>query len=178
MDETQTQAPARRPSGRDAKRASRAARAASSVPYITRKIPYYEVLGEEGLALLERNADTILEEVGIDFRDDPEALQLWREAGADVKGERVHFARGLCRSIIQRSAPREFTQHARNPAASSSAARTPSSRRPMALRSCAVSTKDGVMRASRIFAISSNSPTWRDPCTIRGAPSASPWICR
>ena len=94
MDETQTQAPARRPSGRDAKRASRAARAASSVPYITRKIPYYEVLGEEGLALLERNADTILEEVGIDFRDDPEALQLWREAGADVKGERVHFARG------------------------------------------------------------------------------------
>jgi hypothetical protein len=34
---------ARRPSGRDAKRASRAARAASSIPYITRKIPYYEV---------------------------------------------------------------------------------------------------------------------------------------
>jgi trimethylamine--corrinoid protein Co-methyltransferase len=109
---------ARRPSGRDAKRASRAARAASSVPYITRRIPYYEVLDEEGLVLLEQNADTILEEIGIDFRDDAEALAIWKAAGADVQGERVHFPRRLCRSIIQRSAPHEFTQHARNPARS------------------------------------------------------------
>src|ERR1700722_12953023 len=121
MDEPHTQSlsqagHARRPSGRDAKRASRAARAASSIPYITRKIPYYEVLTEEGLVLMEHNADTILEEIGIDFRDDPEALEIWRAAGADVNGERVHFARGMCRSLIQRSAPREFTQHARNPA--------------------------------------------------------------
>jgi len=117
----QQQAPtthARRPSGRDAKRASRAARAASSIPYITRKIPYYEVLGEEGLSLMEQNADTILEEIGIDFRDDPEALELWKAAGADVKGERVHFPRGMCRSLIQKTAPRQFTQHARNPARS------------------------------------------------------------
>ena len=70
---------ARRPSGRDAKRASRAARAASSIPYITRKIPYYEVLDEEGLVKLEHNADTILEEIGIDFRDDPEALEIWKD---------------------------------------------------------------------------------------------------
>src|SRR5450759_3226838 len=119
LDEPQTQTShARRPSGRDAKRASRAARAASSIPYITRNIPYYEVLSEEGLALLEANADTILEEIGIDFRDDPEALEIWKAAGADVKGERVHFARGMCRSIVQRSAPRQFTQHARNPARS------------------------------------------------------------
>ena len=106
----------RRPSGRDAKRAARTARSHSFVPFITRKIPYYEVLGEEGLALLERNADTILQEVGIDFRDDPEALQLFKQAGADVDGERVRFARGMCRSIVQQSAPREFTQYARNPA--------------------------------------------------------------
>jgi trimethylamine--corrinoid protein Co-methyltransferase len=109
---------ARRPSGRDAKRASRAARAASSVPYITRKIPVFEVLDEEGLVMMEQNADTILEEIGIDFRDDAEALEIWKLAGADVKGERVHFPRGMCRAIIQRSAPREFTQHARNPARS------------------------------------------------------------
>src|SRR5579871_4851656 len=122
MDEPQSAAlatpHARRPSGRDAKRASRTARASASVPYITRKIPYYEVLGEEGLELLERNADTILEEIGIDFRDDPEAIEIWKQAGADVKGERVHFARGMCRSIVQRSAPKEFVQHARNPARS------------------------------------------------------------
>ncbi len=119
MDEPQAQTGhARRPSGRDAKRASRAARAASSIPFITRKIPYYEVLTEEGLATLEHNADTILEEVGIDFRDDPEAIAIWKAAGADVQGERVRFARGMCRALVQRTAPREFTQHARNPARS------------------------------------------------------------
>src|SRR2546430_14576604 len=54
----------RRPSGRDAKIAARTARSHAFVPYITRKIPYYEVLGSEGLELLEHNADTILEEIG------------------------------------------------------------------------------------------------------------------
>jgi trimethylamine--corrinoid protein Co-methyltransferase len=117
MDEIQAEAPrARRPSGRDAKRAARTARAAASVPYITRKIPYYEVLGEEGLTLLERNADIILEEVGIEFREDAEALALWKQAGADVQGERVRMPRGLARSLVQRNAPRQFVQHARNPA--------------------------------------------------------------
>ena len=52
-----------------------------SAPFITRRIPYYEVLDEEGLATIERNADTILEETGIDFRDDAEALV--EELGAD-----------------------------------------------------------------------------------------------
>src|SRR5476651_1701798 len=117
MDEPATQASrARRPSGRDAKRAARTARAATFIPYITRKIPCYEVLSEEGLVLLENNADTILEEVGIEFREDAEALALWKEAGADVQGERVRMPRGLARSLIQRHAPREFVQHARNPA--------------------------------------------------------------
>jgi trimethylamine---corrinoid protein Co-methyltransferase len=105
----------RRPSGRDAKIAARTARSHAFVPYITRKIPYYEVLGNEGLELLERNADTILEEIGIDFRDDAESLGLWKDAGADVKGERVRFPRGMCRELVRRSAPQEFTQHARNP---------------------------------------------------------------
>src|SRR5579871_6758713 len=79
---------ARRPSGRDAKIAARTARSHAFVPYITRQIPYYEVLGTEGLELLEHNADTILEEIGIDFRDDPESLKLWKDAGADVQGDR------------------------------------------------------------------------------------------
>src|SRR5271156_4122280 len=119
MDSHQQPTPparARRPSGRDAKIAARTARSAAFVPYITRNIPYYEVLGEEGLALLEHNADTILEEIGLDFRDDPECLELWKAAGADVQGERIRFPRGMCRALVQRSAPREFTQYARNPA--------------------------------------------------------------
>ncbi len=108
----------RRPSGRDAKRAARTARASNSVPYITRRIPLYEVLSEEGLALIEHNADTILEQIGIDFRDDPESIAVLKAGGAEVQGERVRFPRGLCRQIIKASAPREFIQHARNPARS------------------------------------------------------------
>src|SRR3984957_7219922 len=114
--ESSQPARARRPSGRDAKIAARTARSAAFVPYITRKVPYYEVLGPEGLELMEHNADTILEEIGIDFRDDPESLEIWKNAGADVQGERVRFPRGMCRSIVRRSAPAEFTQYARNPA--------------------------------------------------------------
>ena len=100
-----------------ARAARRAARAESApaLPYITRKVPIYDVLGEEGLSLIEENAETILAEVGIEFREDAEALALWREAGADVDGERVRFPRGLCRKLVQDSAPAVFTQHARNP---------------------------------------------------------------
>jgi trimethylamine--corrinoid protein Co-methyltransferase len=115
MTDQETGHRSRRGAGREAKRAARLAHAIETVPFITRNIPYYEVLGEEGLALIEHNADTVLEEIGIDFKDDAEALQLWREAGADVQGERVHFPRGMCRAIVQKSAPREYVQHARNP---------------------------------------------------------------
>jgi trimethylamine--corrinoid protein Co-methyltransferase len=103
-------------SGREAKRAARAARASSSIPYITRAIPRFEVLNDDGLALIERNAETILAEIGIGFRDDPEALDLWRKAGAQVDGEMVRFPRGMCRELVQKNAPREFIQYARNPA--------------------------------------------------------------
>ncbi|RDD60546.1 trimethylamine methyltransferase family protein [Ferruginivarius sediminum] len=82
--------------------------------YISRNIPLYEILTEEGLSLIEHNADTILEEVGIEFRDDPEALRLWKDAGADVDGERVRIPRGMARELLKQ-APAEFTQHARNP---------------------------------------------------------------
>ena len=87
----------------------------TQLTYIRRNIPLYEVLDEEGLALIEKNADTVLEEVGIEFRDDAEALALWKDAGADIKGERVRFPRGLPRSLLK-TAPKIYTQHARNPA--------------------------------------------------------------
>ncbi|PHP67500.1 trimethylamine methyltransferase [Zhengella mangrovi] len=109
---------AERGGGAAARRAARAGGGPGlSLTYVTRKIPVYEVLGEEGLSLIEANADTILEEIGIEFRDDAEALQMWRDAGADVKGERVRFPKGLCRELLK-TAPSKFTQHARNPARS------------------------------------------------------------
>ncbi len=88
--------------GAEARRAARSGAQTPQLPYITRKIPIYEVLSDEGLELIEHNADTVLEEIGIEFRDDAEALELWRGAGAD--GERVRFPRGLCRRLIA-SAP-------------------------------------------------------------------------
>ena len=105
----------RRTGGRSARQAARSQAPVHQVPCIDRKIPYYELLDDGALALIEENADIILEEIGIEFRDDAEALASFRAAGASVDGERVRFPRGMCRSIIQASAPREFTQHARNP---------------------------------------------------------------
>ena len=108
------QAPAR---GRAGRKARRAATAKQSAPaYITRRIPTFELLGEEGLARLEENAETILQEVGFEVREDEEAQRLFREAGADVLGERVRFPRGMLPEIIRATAPACFTQHARNPA--------------------------------------------------------------
>lgn len=118
MTDARDKTRSRRGAGRAARHAARAKPALTQNPYITRKVPLYEVLNEEGLALLENNAETILQETGIEFREDPEALQIWKDAGADVDGERVRFPRGMCRSLIQASAPKEFTQHARNPSRS------------------------------------------------------------
>jgi len=96
---------------RGQKRASVSVRA----PYIHRQIATFDILSEEGLCLIEQNADTILRDIGMEFHNDAEILDLFRAAGADVQGERVRFEAGMCRSIIQATAPRQYTQHARNP---------------------------------------------------------------
>ena len=105
----------RKGGGRRGKAAAREKCSVNYRPYIERKIPYFEILDEEGLASIEKNADTLLEEIGIEFRDFPRALELFKNAGADIDGERVRFPQGLCRELIQSSAPSEYTQHARNP---------------------------------------------------------------
>jgi trimethylamine--corrinoid protein Co-methyltransferase len=83
------------------------------IPYIHRNIPPYEILGEEGLSRIEAIGERILAEIGIEFRDDPEALALWRKAGAKVDGVKVTFEPAMLREIVA-SAPAQFTQHARN----------------------------------------------------------------
>jgi trimethylamine--corrinoid protein Co-methyltransferase len=107
-------APRRRTGGRAGRQAARAMSHVERVPFLTRTLAPFEVLDEEGLATIEQNADTILQEVGLEFRGDPDALRLFRDAGADVQGERVRFPRGMARQIVQATAPRQFTQHARN----------------------------------------------------------------
>ncbi|WP_294607198.1 trimethylamine methyltransferase family protein [uncultured Roseovarius sp.] len=90
------------------------------VPFITRGIPTYDLLGDEALTRIEATADRILAEIGIEMREDPEAVRLYREAGADVteisaEAWNVRFEPGMLREIL-RTAPGRFTQHARNPA--------------------------------------------------------------
>jgi trimethylamine--corrinoid protein Co-methyltransferase len=119
---TDTPAPAPAPSatrrarsgGAAARRDLRQHMRPKQLPAIQRKIPLTEVLNEEGLQTIENNAETILQEIGIEFRDDAEALALLKGAGCDVKGARVRFPKGLARKLCS-TAPRTFVQHARNP---------------------------------------------------------------
>jgi len=85
-------------------------------PFLTSTLKPFDVMSDEGMELLEHNADTILEEVGVEIRDFPSAFKIFADGGALVDGTRVRFPRGMCRSIVQATAPRIFTQHARNPA--------------------------------------------------------------
>jgi hypothetical protein len=71
--------------------------------FIKREIPFYEFLGEEGIVKLEEQADWIIQEIGLEFRDDPKALEIWREAGADVKGI---YASAAARRCLRRSTDR------------------------------------------------------------------------
>ena len=102
-----------RAGGGAARRAERTAPRLEAARYITRKIPDIEILSQEAIEIIEHNAETVLEEIGVNFVDNPPALDLWRDAGADVQGERVRIPRGLARKLCA-TAPSEFTQHARN----------------------------------------------------------------
>ena len=150
-DDCRGNSAASEPAGGPAGRPPGASHHVAREPFLTRTLAPFEVLNDEGLALIEHNADTILEEVGLEFRGDAEALRLLRDAGADVQGERVRFPRGMCRQIVQATAPRQFTQHARNPARQrrDRRRRTPSSPRTTARRSCATSTTAGATARSR-----------------------------
>ncbi|MBA2718445.1 MAG: trimethylamine methyltransferase family protein [Chloroflexi bacterium] len=101
--------------GRESRQAARLARSFESEPYLTRLLAPVEVISAEGLETIEHHADTLLEQVGIEIGNYPEALEIFRGAGADVTGSRVRFPRGMCRALITASAPRTFTQRARNP---------------------------------------------------------------
>ncbi|WP_428540260.1 trimethylamine methyltransferase family protein [Profundibacter sp.] len=92
------------------------------MPYITRKIPPYDLLDEESLIRIEQGADRILAEIGIEFRDDPETVRLFKQAGGKVTEVsattwNIKFEPGLIRALLK-TAPSQFTQHARNPAKS------------------------------------------------------------
>jgi len=76
-EDASTEKRGRRGGGRDARRSARSGGGNKmSAPYLIRKVPLYEVLSDEGAEIIENNAETILEEIGIEFKDDPEALEI------------------------------------------------------------------------------------------------------
>ena len=111
---SETRARRSRSGGGAARRAERTAVSVETERYIERNIPLYEFLDEATLEVIEYNAETVLEEIGVNFVDSPEALDRWRSVGATIEGERVRIPRGLARQLCK-TAPSKFVQHARNP---------------------------------------------------------------
>ena len=101
--------------GRVARRLARGTR--RNAITVTRRIPTYELLDEEALVQLESHAEWILREIGVEFRGDEEALRLFKDAGATVKGTRVRFDSGLAPSLCS-TAPSTFRMEGRDSAAS------------------------------------------------------------
>src|SRR5690625_4043419 len=66
--------------GSESRRAARRGGGREQLGQILRKIPCFEVMNQEALEIIEANADTVLEEVGLEFRGDPAALS--RKTGA------------------------------------------------------------------------------------------------
>ena len=83
-------------------------------PFSGRKIPAYALLNEAELKRIEDQADWILERIGVEFRGDRDALDLFAQAGATVSGDRVRFAPGQARSLCA-TAPKSFELLGRDP---------------------------------------------------------------
>ncbi|SIO53703.1 trimethylamine---corrinoid protein Co-methyltransferase [Rhodovulum sp. ES.010] len=90
------------------------------VPFITRGMPPYEIIGDDALSRIEATAERIMAEIGIEFREDAETVRLFRAAGAEIAETaadtwRLRFPPGMIREILS-TAPGRFTQLARNSA--------------------------------------------------------------
>ncbi|MEY9999321.1 trimethylamine methyltransferase family protein [Sinorhizobium fredii] len=107
------QANAARRGGRDARRVLRTTPKFQMLPTLRRGLPDIAPMNEEQIERIHNASMDILEEVGVVFRD-PIALEDWKRAGADVRGERVHLDRALVMDLI-RTIPPEIKYYARNP---------------------------------------------------------------
>ncbi|MEM0944823.1 MAG: trimethylamine methyltransferase family protein, partial [Pseudomonadota bacterium] len=104
--------PSRR--GRGARREARQAVSDEMLPALRRRLPLVEPMSPEQVERIDAASMDILEDVGVVFRD-PQAIEDWRRAGADIRdGDRVHLDRGLVRELVA-TIPESFTYHARNP---------------------------------------------------------------
>lgn len=100
--------------GRGARKAIRQTRDITMLPALKRRLPHTEPLTPEQVEKIDAASMDILENVGVQFRDDI-ALADWKRAGAKVVGDIVYLDRDLVRELIA-TIPETFTYHARNPA--------------------------------------------------------------
>jgi trimethylamine--corrinoid protein Co-methyltransferase len=87
-------------------------------PYIQRSVSHFDVLDEAQLQELDQQVDWLIENIGVAFRDDPVALDIWRAAGVAPTGEHGDLIRADAKWIreLVAKAPSQFTQISRNPA--------------------------------------------------------------
>ncbi len=78
------------------------------------KMPRYEILSADSVAVLERGWRRIVSEIGIQFAK-PEAVELFAKAGQQVDGDVVKLDPDFVLEQVAK-APREFDVQARNPA--------------------------------------------------------------
>jgi len=83
-------------------------------PFIKRQLPFFDPLDDEQVAKIDAQVDWMLENIGFAFRDDPESLRIWRDAGVKIDEDKV-FADATWVRELCAGAPKEFTQLARNP---------------------------------------------------------------
>jgi trimethylamine--corrinoid protein Co-methyltransferase len=80
---------------------------------VKRKFPPTEIVSADELESIHHASLRVLKEIGMDFLHD-DARALLKDAGADVRGERVHFEPELIEHLID-TAPAQFTFHGRGP---------------------------------------------------------------
>ena len=78
------------------------------------KMPRYEILSADSIAVLDRGWRRIVSEIGIQFAK-PEAVELFAKAGQQVDGDVVKLDPEFVLEQVAK-APREFDVQARNPA--------------------------------------------------------------
>ena len=113
MSEEKLDLKARR-GGRGERRALRTKVNDTMLPNLKRNMPLVEPMNQEQIEKIDDASMSILEEVGVIFRDDI-AIDDWKKAGAKVEGDLVKLDREMVRELIS-TIPSDFTYSARNPA--------------------------------------------------------------
>ncbi len=80
---------------------------------VARAFPPMTIVSDDELESIHHASLQVLSEIGMDFTL-AEARDILQKAGATIEGERVRFDPAMVEELI-RSAPSQFTFHARNP---------------------------------------------------------------